>query len=341
MNNEWPNLLAVHNPPLEPTPTSRTTGANLCDLSGLGLLSARGPDAERFLQSQLTNDVQMVSPSRAQLSGYCNPKGRLLATLLLIRGDDGYWLQLPRSLSNRLLERLRLYVLRAKVELDAAHSERPRAGFWGSAAEEHLRQQLRQAPPAAAYDVAHVKELTIVRLPGVVPRFELLGTPWAMESVWQALAAVSDLRVGADWAALDIAAGIAEVRPETSELFVPQFVNFELVDGVSFTKGCYPGQEVVARMHYLGKPKRRLFRAFVCTEDIPAPATHLYDARAQSAQSVGQVVLAHPSTDEEVELLAVVQVTNRQAGDVRLGRPDGVSLTFGELPYALQARSQE
>lgn len=136
------------------------------------------------------------------------------------------------------------------------------------------------------------------------------------------------------WALLDIRAGIPTVYPQTRDTFVPQMVNLHLLDGVSFKKGCYTGQEVVARMQYLGKLKRRMYQARVeAAEKPPAPGDKLYSASSHSEQATGWVVDARGNGDGDYELLVVVEIEAREHGEVQLAGPDGPSLVLSDPPY--------
>jgi hypothetical protein len=139
------------------------------------------------------------------------------------------------------------------------------------------------------------------------------------------------------WALLDIRAGLPTVYDQTAEAFVPQMANLQLVEGVSFTKGCYTGQEVVARMQYLGKLKRRMYLARIAAADVPPPGTDLYAPGSESGQGTGKVVDARRAPAGDIEALVVVETGSAETGDVRLGGPDGPPLTFSPLPYPLPA----
>jgi folate-binding protein YgfZ len=138
----------------------------------------------------------------------------------------------------------------------------------------------------------------------------------------------------AAWQWLDIQAGWPLVTASTQEEFVPQMANFELLGGVSFKKGCYPGQEIVARTQYLGKLKKRMYRASVTANGLPAAGTDLYSPDL-GEQSCGKVVTATPSPEGGYELLAVMQMSSHEGNDVHLGSPGGPQLAFRSLPYAV------
>jgi hypothetical protein len=326
MSNERSDSIAS-----QPVGSDRAADCALCDLSHLGLIRARGADAANFLQGQLTSDVRLVTDERAQPSAWCSAKGRMMASFLVFRHAGDLYLQTPRERVAALLKRLRLYVLRAKVELTDASDELRRVGVAGDCAAAILGDPL----PADALGVVQRDGVTLVRLPGDRLRVEIVGAAAAVEPL-RARAAAKSAVAGPDfWALLDIRAGLPTVYDQTAEAFVPQMANLQLIDGVSFTKGCYTGQEVVARMQYLGKLKRRMYLARIAAAEVPPPGTDLYAPGSESGQGTGKVVDARRSPAGDVEALVVVETGSAEAGEVRLGGPDGPRLTFATLPYAL------
>lgn len=307
----------------------------LMDLSHLGLIGVAGTDAQSFLQGQLTNDVREVSPSHTQLAGHCSPKGRMLASFRVLRLDDTFLLQLPRIALPAALKRLRLFVLRAKVTLEDASDTLVCIGLAGPCAPGLLAEHIPDLP-GTGHGMARHGEFTVIRIPGATPRYEILGPAGAMEPLWEALATRATPMDGAYWALLDIRAGLPTVYPETADAFVPQMTNLQLIDGVSFTKGCYTGQEVVARMRYLGKLKRRMYLAEVESPTAPRPGDELHAPGSTSEQTSGRVVDARPSGAGRYELLAVVEVEAAESGEVRLGA-GGPLLACKAPPYGFPA----
>lgn len=309
-----------------------TSGTVLADLSHLGLISACGSDAASFLHGQLTNDLEGLSTDRSLLAAFLNPKGRMLADFRVYRHNGTFYLCTDRHLVPETLKRLRMFVLRANVTLEDASDGWVRIGYAGPDADRALADQ-GLSIPATVDGVAHADGLTLIRLPGPHPRFEIHGDKEPVEALWTRLD-VQAAPVGADaWTLLDIRAGLPAVHPETVEEFVPQMVNYDLLGGLNFKKGCYPGQEVVARMRYLGKLKRRTYRAAVRTGNTPPPGTPVY--KPDDAQSVGTVISACPTSEVNQELLAMIQIEAADEGNVRLGDPEGAALELLDLPYSL------
>lgn len=303
-------------------------------LTDLGYVSASGADTEKFLQGQFTNDVRQVTASHSQLSSYCTPKGRMLTLFRVVKRGDDYLMQMPAPLLPAFHKRLSMFILMSKVKLEDATPRVATLGLSGPRAEEIL-QGLGQTVPAEIDGVFTQNNITVVRLPGTVHRFQIIGELSAIQLLWQTLAGKVKPIGEPAWELLDIYAGIPNVYTETVEAFVPQMVNLHLINGVSFTKGCYTGQEVVARMQYLGKLKRRLFRAHIESDTVPLPGTELFSTTSESGQGAGKVVLAQPAAEGGVDLLAVVQIGCAEEDNVNLIDAQGPKLQFLPLPYAV------
>lgn len=304
-------------------------------LPDLGLLSVGGDEAASFLHSQLTNDVEHLPEGQARWYGYCTAKGRMLGSFLGWREPGAIRLAATRTMLESLRKRLTMFVLRAKVRIDDASGGVALLGLGGEAASAAL-EELGVAAPASMHTTSAPGIVAIGLPPALVDGAEcerwLLAVSRAdLERVAAALGKRL-ARVGsAQWRWTEVRAGVARIVPATSELFVPQMVNYELVDGVSFTKGCYPGQEVVARSHYLGKLKRRMFAGHVQGEP-PAPAADVFGATGD--EPCGQVVMAAPAPQGGADLLFECRIDAAQAGGLRVGE---APLTLAALPYAVPA----
>ena len=316
--------------------TALNHGAVCSDLSHRGLIAAQGPDADLFLQGQLTCDVQRATLDHSVLGAFCSSKGRALACLRLFRREDAVYLELPQELVEATLTRLRKYVLRAKVTLEDASHRLVRFGVAGSHAEVVLTNQFG-AIPEVINSVIHTTgdwpDITVIRLPGITPRFELHGPLPVMQALWKALDTHATFTGAEPWLLLDILAGIPAIYPETVEAFVPQMINLDALDGISFRKGCYTGQEVVARMHYLGKLKRRMYVARVDSEHFPRPGDALFSPQTDASQSAGRIVDAAKHPDGGYALLAVALIECAEQGVLQLSDAQGATLKLEPLPY--------
>ena len=303
------------------------SGTILTDLSYLGIIGVSGEDSQTFLQGQTTNDVRLPA-ERAQHNSLCTPKGRMLASFLLWRENDGYLLQLPASLQVAIQKRLAMYVLRAKVKIRDAGEEFVRLGMAGAGAERVLQKRFGTLP-ADALGISRHAAATIVRLGAT--RFEIIAKAEQGPALWDELSKEARAAGSARWEWLDIQAGIPVILPQTQEQFTPQMANYEALGGVSFNKGCYTGQEIVARTQYLGKVKRRLYLAHLDTDASPQPGDELFGAE----QSAGMAVNVQASPGGGFDLLAVIPTSSVEAGDIRWKSPDGPILQFLPLPYPI------
>lgn len=305
----------------------------LSDLSHHGLIAFSGEDTRAFLHAQLTSDVNALLPGRSQYSGYCTPKGRLLASFLLWRNESDYLLQLPAALREPIQRRLSSYILRSRVKTRDASTEFARFGIAGDGAEARL-QALFGNIPHAPHEVTYRDGVILLGLPG--ERFEIVVVTDKAAAIRRSLAENAETASPGYWEWLDVRAGIPVITPATQEEFVPQMVNFDAIGAVSFNKGCYPGQEIVARTHYLGRLKQRMFLAHVATDAAPQPGNKLYSAD-MGDQASGVIVNAAASPAGGYDMLAVIQLSSVAAGVIHLGTPDGPALQLLDLPYSVPA----
>lgn len=305
-------------------------GTTLCDLSQFGTLKVSGEDAQSFLQNLLSSDVREVNAQHAQLSSLNSPKGRMLATLLIWRVEADYFLHLPRSLSAAILKRLSMFVLRAKVKIEDVSTQQICLGLSGPGAAA-LLQHLGSVPQHA-YAVELHDGSSVICLGA--QRFQINATPQQAPALWQKLCAGARPAGSACWDWLNIRAGIPVITPATQEQFVPQMANLELIGGISFKKGCYPGQEIVARMQYLGKLKRRMYLAHMAGDALPQAGDELYSADMEG-QASGMVVNTAAAPGGGCDLLAVVQISSRETQSVHWQSLQGTELKFLPLPYTV------
>ncbi|MFB1486984.1 MULTISPECIES: folate-binding protein YgfZ [unclassified Thiocapsa] len=314
----------------EPAPGA-SLDCRLFDLSQFGLLAVRGEDAVGFLQGQLSNDVRELSESHVQWSSHCSQKGRMLATFLVMRVDDTFYLQLPAERIPDLLKRLRMFVLRSRVSVEDASDDLVRIAIAGDCAVAAVGACGLPAPDSEN-GLAVAAGIAVVRLPGPTPRIEIIGPPEPLLAHWGTLRAHAAPANTDAWTLLDIRAGIPSVYNATADTFVPQMVNMQLIDGVSFHKGCYTGQEIVARMQYLGKLKRRMYIGEVESETPPQPGDALFSPDSTSQQGSGTVVAASPIDTGRYALLAVAEIQAAESGEVRLSE-GGPLLRLKAPPY--------
>ncbi|KAG0164047.1 hypothetical protein DFQ28_010041 [Apophysomyces sp. BC1034] len=306
-------------------------------LDQFGVIDVHGDDAAGFLHGQLTNDIQTLEAGSVRLAGLCSPKGRLLATLLLWRAANAVRMLVSADLVEPVRKRLSMFVLRAKARLFDASGELAVIGFAGD-----VRAALSQCFDALP-DGVHMKidaaAGALIRVPSAhgVPRFLWVGPKAGVDAKLAALDATHRVRRvhPALWDWLDIRAGEPRVSAATSEQFVPQMINFELVGGVNFRKGCYPGQEVVARSQYRGTIKRRAVLAHAAQARVGAELFH----SADPGQPCGMVVNAAAAPDGGVDCLVEIKLGALDTGSVHVESAHGPALTFLPLPYPLSAQT--
>lgn len=320
---------------IDPVDAGRMAAGFAAPLTDLGLLGVSGADALRFLHGQLTNDVEGLAEGQARWYGYCTAKGRLLSVFLGWRQDDGVALSVARPTAQALGRRLQMYVLRAKARVADVSGERVLLGVGGRDARAALERMGFDVP--GPMNTARAGAATLVGLPAVpvagsdCPRW-LLAVPVAEAlAAWERLTEAGSglAQVSPEaWRWTEVLAGVPRIVAATAEHFVPQMLNLDLSGGVSFTKGCYPGQEVVARTHYLGKQRRRMHLGRV-QGGPPSPGTDVLDA---AGQPVGRVVLAAAEPDGGACLLYEAQLAAVADGPLSAS---GAPIEPGVLPYAL------
>ncbi|AIR89739.1 YgfZ/GcvT domain-containing protein [Pseudomonas cremoricolorata] len=303
-----------------------------CPLSHEGVLAVRGSDAGKFLQGQLTCNLNYLDDAHASLGARCMVKGRMQSSFRILPEGNGYLLAMASELLEAQLADLKKYAVFSKAVLTDDSALWSRFGL-------HDAQPALQALGLELPDEAGAT----VRQPGLIAtrispgRAELWVVTEQASQVHDHLAACLTQGTLNDWLLGQVRAGIGQVFGATRELFIPQMINLQAIGGVSFKKGCYTGQEIVARMQYLGKLKRRQYRLTLESGEAPAPGTEIFSPT--HASSVGEVVLA-AGTDAGAELLAVLSADSVADDNLHLGAPDGPRLDVLTLPYELD-RDQE
>lgn len=306
-------------------------------LNDLALYRASGPDAGSFLHGQLTNDVTGLPSDRAALAGYCSPKGRLLSTLIYWHTDDqdqpGFYLLMKSSIAQAVAKRLKMFILRAKVSLEPV--EQAIVGVH-CPDDTHPANLAPSSGASEAWSLVRNAQGSWIKLPHAQQ-----GSRW----IWLPSPDAPNVPTMVDpvalqnWQSADILAGLPWVQEQTQDTFIPQTLNLDLIHGVSFTKGCYPGQEVVARAHYRGTVKRRMFVASAqATADAVIAGIDIYQANQENP--CGRVVNAateNHAGQNRVVMLLELPIAEANTSDLRLGSPQGPAVTVLTLPYPLEA----
>ena len=313
---------ANHNDCMSPSPLEAAPGTGAVRLEDWGLIRASGADARSFLHGQLTQDILALTPERATLAGYCSPKGRLLATFVVWSpAADEVYLACSADVLAPTLKRLSMFVLRAQCRLSDAS---PSLAIWGVVGSD-VSGWTDAACPAGDWECAVGSSGTVIRLPGASPTrcLVITSTPPPAD--------VGGLDVET-WRALEVRSGIGRVVAATVDQFVPQMLNLELVGGVSFSKGCYPGQEVVARSQYRGTLKRRSFVVVVDSE--ARPGNEIFHS-ADPEQPAGMVALSGGFAGSKHVALAELKLSALEGGSLHLESTSGPAVRLAPQPYAL------
>ncbi|MGF6771430.1 folate-binding protein YgfZ [Paraburkholderia sp. GAS199] len=304
-------------------------------LTQFGVIDASGDDAASFLHGQLTNDTQHLDAANARLAGYCSAKGRLLASFLTWRSGETIRLLVSKDVQAAVQKRLSMFILRAKAKLADASGETAVIGLAGD-----VRKALSGVFDALP-DGVHVKvdgaAGSLIRVPDALERLRYLwiGPKAVVEAHLSALDGKLERVSPAVWDWLDIRAGEPRITQPVVEQFVPQMVNFDVLGAVNFRKGCYPGQEVVARSQYRGTIKRRTSLANVAGDlDTVKPGVELFHSD-DPGQPCGMVVNAASAPEGGIDVLVEIKLAALENGSVHLGAADGPALHFLALPYGL------
>ena len=325
----WNEFLSTRK--IEPLQASNA----LCSLDEHGLLYVGGDDATEFLQNQLSNDIRQIDATRSQLSAFSNAKGRMIGLFRVIAIEGGYLLLMPKRMLPIVQEKLQRYVLLSKVILADISNDFSRMS---------ITLDADRPPPDNDWplDVEAVNQtdsLISLRLPAAEgrSRWLLLSTD-AGEAIelWTRLSEQVSVNGPEHWRLQNIDAGIPTLYPETSEAFVVQMANLQLINGVSFKKGCYPGQEVVARMQYLGKLKRRMYRAEIDSDRAPRPGDELTAIDADANDGSGKVIDGVALGDGSSRLLFIARIDLAESGRLKLAEQPGAKLKLLPLPYAFE-----
>ena len=317
-------------------PGALITSNFIADADDLGLILVTGNDAQSFLQNQLSNDISHIDKTKSQLSAYSTPKGRMLGIFRIVQIDNGYILITTKSLVADLIARLQIFILSSQVSLADACDHFARFVVHADQVDASLNALLPNEPNA----VLQTDSVISLQLNLLDDQYRYLFLCLSLEeakSLWQQFLADLNVANFESWRLSDIKAGIPNIYPQTREQFVLQMSNLDLLDGVSFKKGCYPGQEIIARMHYLGKIKRRLFLAMLETSQCPLPGDEICTKTATSGDGSGMVVDAVIDDTGVCHCLYVAQIKKANEQLLCLLNQPTVNFISVDLPYSLPA----
>lgn len=305
----------------------------ISDLSQFAVIEVSGDDAQSFLGGQLTSDIKKMDCGQSHLSAWCSAQGRVLAIFRVIRRPEAFWLQLPLELKDAVIGRLKMYVLRAKVDIADRSEDLVQVGLSGDAVPDFIARQLT-APPAKINHAVHADGYSVARIGGIKPRFVIIGQTEPLIKLWKQAEGILQPVGTAAWTLTDIESAQPWIVESTREQFLPQVLNLDALGGVSFNKGCYPGQEVITRLKFRGQVKQRLFRGQVTDSATVAPGTKLY--LPQEDASVGEILLSAPHPAGGQALLAALRLDLADSRDLHLGASTGPICGFNPPPYLVE-----
>jgi folate-binding protein YgfZ len=294
----------------------------ICDLSQFDVLEIAGKEASYFLHGQLSSDVTSLGVNEMQISSWCNIKGRVVASFLLYRQTQGFLVLIEKEMTEHFSKRLQMFIMRADVSIKNLSDDMVRIGIRG----ETLHEQYIQAKSSN-------ESLIAMPLPDERSRSIILVQAKHAPALWESLA-IHALAIGSEsWSLYDIQAGLAWIGRTGAEEFLPQSLNLDLTGALSFDKGCYPGQEIIARMHFRGKLKQRLYIASASIKTPPAASTKLYTENV--TQHIGLVVNSYMQSSELCLMLLVLDLAFAESEKIYLGAQDGALVSALAPPYGL------
>jgi len=239
-------------------------GPVVTNLTHQALLKLSGSDTFDFLQGQLTSDVSEVNENKAQLSAYCDPQGNVLAVFLIFKKGDDFYLSFDDSLKDTIQKRLTMFFMRSDVKITDVSNEMIHIGFAGEFGDLDIQRRLstkvKEVYESGSVEEEGMEDVFVVKVPGPYHKYDLFGPAEQIKQAWLKLRDNSDVTNTQDWNLLNIAAGVPEITANNTGQFIGQFINLDKLDAINFQKGCFPGQEIIARVHYRGKVTKRMFR---------------------------------------------------------------------------------
>jgi len=346
MNENWKQYLqtnSVQNTDAASDNQKADTMDIICDLSSFSVLVIAGDDAASFMQGQLTNDVAAVNEENSQLSAICNNKGRMIANFRLFKHQQNYFLSLKSDLVEQSISHLQNYILRAHVAIQDVSEQLIHIGISGDHATDLLSPFIENINPEID-SISFNENYIVIRVASLHsnerPRYEVFCSVEHATALWQKVSEQAEVVNSSSWDYLNIQAGIPFIDANSSEEFVPQMANMELINGVSFTKGCFTGQEIVARMHYLGKLKKRCYKINIDTDSKPETGDKLFAENARAGQNTGAIVSVEKNPKSGYDALAVIQIADTES-KLFLNDADGPAVTVKKLPYTLESSANE
>lgn len=302
----------------------------IVDLSNFAVMKIAGTDAATFLNSQFTSDMTQLSNGKVQLSAWCNPKGQVIANFIIVNPDDNYYLLLPQEMKDSIIRRLKMYVLRAEVTIEDCYDSMQCMGLKITDIEQMEDITIADSLTESTHAIRQ-NDLVLFSLPVNRKRKIIFGPMDALRNVWLQLSKKCTHTGSQYWQLYDVLDGLPWIQAETTETYLPQLLNLDHLQGLSFDKGCFPGQEVIARLHYRGKYKQRLFIANINTESVIKPGTKIYTESGN--QNIGTIINSVNHPIEVQYALAILNVEHAFSKQLHLGDTNGPLLKISTPAY--------
>lgn len=314
-------------------------GPVVTSLTHQALIRVSGSEALNFLQAQLTSDVNTVNDNQAQFSAYCDPQGQVLANFLVFKYQGDYYLNFDGSLKESILKRLTMFVLRSDVKLTDVSNDLIQVGFAGEFADLDIQRRLstkvKEVFESGMIELDEMQDVLVIKVPGPYHKYALFGPAEQMTLAWKKIRDNADVTNNYDWNLLNIAAGVPEVTSATSAQFIAQFFNLDKFNAINFKKGCFPGQEIIARVHYRGKVTKRMLRIHL-NEVLPLMSGETLTLKDQNDKPYKlTVVNANPDIFNGTLCLAIGTLKSLEAVEGDLFTESGQTAMIEPLPYSI------
>jgi folate-binding protein YgfZ len=304
----------------------------LFDLSTLGTVSLNGPGVDKLLQGQVTCDMRNLSETNSLLGAQCTPKGRAITNFRAVKiSAEQTVLILPSDQIDNQIQALAKYAPFFKVSVESAQEQWQLFGMFGNNCDQICHTLFGEAPKTV-HQVLRTDSCLVCKISD--QRFQILVKPDQSQCLWQQLSELLKPTGTPLWSLLTIRDGLADIIADTSATFIPQMLNLQAVGAISFKKGCYTGQEIVARMHYLGKLKRHMYRLRISDQTLPAAGSDCY--MPEKNQSIGNIVCAAAADQNCIELLAVLTEQGAESSQLKFGDSEAQTIDLLSLPYSLE-----
>ena len=306
------------------------SGPGYFDLSHYSLLQISGPDAFGFLHAQITGDLNQLKLHGWLFSAWCQPNGRVICTFIIFARDDNLYLILPSMLKDTVMRRLSMYILRSKVTLQDVTDDYVLMGLAGTDIEKILMQTVTQVPPVTG-NMIQSEYFSCLKLWDKTPRYILINTIEHVEGLLDNITTSFHSGKRSGWSLLDIEAGIPWIINSTSESFLPQMLNIDQMHGLSYQKGCYPGQEIIARLHYRGQLKKKMYLGSGNADFTPGAGDRLI--HQDSGAVAGDVIDAELHPAGGFRMLAVVETQSAESNNLCLEGATNISIKLQHITY--------